>query len=348
MSASERGAASEGASPPFREQHPKRYAVILNPRSGNGRAERQWRALEPRVRTMLGNVEVFRTERSGHGTELTRQALRDGFDRIISAGGDGTNFEVINGFFDGLTPVRPEASLALLPVGTASDLRKTYGVGTAETAARLLGSTRVVPIDVGRLESTADDGSRMTRYFNTAVHMGLGSLVNEHVNRRSKALGGFLTFVLGVITARLAYTELEMTVEVDGVPEDTGGSPMRSGSSSQTFTDTYLEVIVAKGFYDGGGMHVAPRGQLDNGLFEVYLIGKLGPVASLLNIPRMYRGTQDAHPAVKYLRAKRVRVTCAQRVNAGPDGEVTGHLPATLEVVPRAVLAVTGPNPRVS
>lgn len=332
MSASESAAASEPPpSPPFREQHPKRYAVILNPRSGNGRAERQWRALESRVRGMLGEVEVFRTEHSGHGAQITRQALRNGFDRVISAGGDGTHFEVINGFFDGRTPVRPDASLALLPVGTASDLRKTYGVGTLDDAVNLLGSTRVLPIDVGRLESTADNGSPMLRYFNTAVHIGLGSLVNEHVNRRSKALGGFLTFVLGVITARLAYTEIEMTVEADG----------------QTFTDTYLEVIVAKGFYDGGGMHVAPRGRLDNGLFEVYLIGKLGPVASLLNVPRMYRGTQDTHPAVKYLRARRVRVTCAERVMAGPDGEVTGRLPATLEVVPSAVLAVTGASPRV-
>jgi YegS/Rv2252/BmrU family lipid kinase len=323
--------ASDGPfTPPFVEHCPKRYAVILNPRSGNGRAARQWERLEERVAPRLGDYEVFRTEGPGHGTELTRAALRDGFDRVISAGGDGTNFEVINGFFDGMEPVNPGASLALLPIGTASDLRKTYGLGSLDNALELLDSPRVVPVDVGRLESVGGDGAPMLRYFNTAVHIGLGSLVNEHVNRRSKALGGFLTFVLGVITARLAYTELEMTVEVDG----------------ETFTDRYLEVIVAKGFYDGGGMHVAPRGRLDNGLFEVYLIGKLGPLASLLNIPRMYRGTQDRHPAVRYLQAKRVHVTCAQPVRPGPDGETTGFLPATLEVVPRAIRAVTGPDPR--
>ncbi len=324
--------ASEPIAPPFVEHRPRRYAVILNPRSGNGRGERQWQRLEPRIAQLLGDYAVFRTEGPGHGAELTRAALRGGFDRVISAGGDGTNFEVINGFFDGLSPINPAASLALLPIGTASDLRKTYGLGSLDDAIALLDSPRVVPIDVGRLESVGDDGAPMLRYFNTAVHIGLGSLVNEHVNRRSKALGGFLTFVLGVVTARLAYKELEMTVDVDG----------------ETFTGRYLEVIVAKGFYDGGGMHVAPRGQLDNGLFEVYLIGQLGPIASLLNIPRMYRGTQDRHPAVRYLRARRVRVTCAQPVRPGPDGETTGFLPATLEVVPRAVLAVTGPNPRTA
>lgn len=324
-------ASSPEIRPPFEEQHPARYAVILNPRSGNGRALRQWRDLEAPVRSLLGDVDVFQTERPGHGTDLTRNALRAGFDRIVSAGGDGTHYEVINGFFDDLSPIRPDASFALLPIGTASDLRKTFDLPPMPDTIEYLASTRVLPADVGRLRSTADNGGKMLRYFNTAVHMGLGSLVNEHVNRRSKALGPFLTFVLGVITARLQYKPLEMTVTIDGA----------------TFTDRFLEIIVANGFYDGGGMQVAPKGQLNSGFLEVYLIGELGAVGSLLNVPRMYRGTQDRHPAVRYMRAKTVNVVCDQRVLAGPDGELAGRLPARMEVVPKAVRVVTGPNPRI-
>lgn len=318
-------------SAPFVEQIPARCAVILNPRSGNGRAARQWRRLEPEVRRVLPQFDVFPTERPGHGTELTRRALHDGYDRIISAGGDGTHYEVINGFFEGLSPIRAEASFALLPIGTASDLRKTFALPPLPGAIELLASPRVLPADVGRLWSASESGEETLHYFNTAVHMGLGSLVNEHVNRRSKALGPFLTFVLGVISARLAYKPLEMTVTADGEP----------------FTDRVLEVIVANGFYDGGGMHVAPRGQLNSGVFEVYIIGALNAFDSLVNVPRMYRGTQDRHPAVRYLRAKSVSVTCEAPVYAGPDGELAGQLPARMEVAPGAVRVVTGPNPRV-
>jgi YegS/Rv2252/BmrU family lipid kinase len=321
-----------GCPAPFVEQRPARVAIILNPRSGGGRAERQWRRIEPRVASMLPEYRVFRTDKPGSGTDLTRQALREGYDRIVSAGGDGTHFEVVNGFFDGAAPINPNASFALLPVGTASDLRKTYALPTLQDAVARLASPCVLPIDLGRLRSHGEDGIERLYHFNTAVHMGLGSLVNEHVNRRSKALGGLLTFALGVLTARLAYQPIEMCVTADG----------------QEFSGRFLEVIVAKGFYDGGGMSVAPHGTLDSGLFEVYLIGPLGTLGSLIAAARLYSGTHGEHPAVRYLRAKHVTVTAREPVYAGPDGEVAGQLPATLEVVPRAIRAVTGPKPRVS
>jgi len=320
-----------GSTAPFIEQQPKRAAIILNPRSGNGRAERQWRSIELRVAQQFPEYEVLRTKAPGDGIRLTRDALRAGFDRIVSAGGDGTHFEVVNGFFDGDTPVRPDASFAILPIGTASDLRKTYALPKLDDAIARLGSPCVLPIDIGRLRSTDDSGAEHIYHFNTAVHMGMGSLVNLHVNRRSKALGPLLTFALGVVSARLAYKPIEMTVTADG----------------QEFSGRFLEVIVAKGFHDGGGMHVAPHGTLNSGVFEVYFVDDLGTLSSLVASLRLYSGTHGEHHAVHYLRAKQVTVTAHDTVHCGPDGEVTGRLPATLEVLPRAIRAVTGPNPRI-
>jgi len=313
------------------EQKPLRAAIVLNPRSGNGRGEKQWRAIESRVAAQLPEYEVLRTRGPGDAIELTRQALRSGFDRIVSAGGDGTHFEVINGFFDGEASIRPDASFAILPVGTASDLRKTYALPTLDDAIARVGTACVLPIDVGRLRSTGENGNKLLYHFNSTVHIGMGSLVNEHVNRRSKALGPLLTFALGVVTARLAYKPIEMMIEADG----------------QQFTGRFLEVVAAKGFHDGGGMHPAPHGTLDSGLLEVYLVDNLGTLSSLVASLRLYNGTHGEHPAVTYLRAKRVIISATQRIAASPDGELAGILPATIEVVPRAVRVVTGPNPRV-
>ncbi len=316
---------------PFIQQTPSKYAFILNPRSGNGRAGRQWARLDAEIAQLIGEYAVFQTKRPGHATELTRQALHEGYDRIVSAGGDGTHYEVVNGFFDGTDPINPEASMALLAVGTASDLSKTYRVPKGRGAIPFLNSEQVLPIDVGRITSTTEEGETIVRHFNTAVHMGLGGVVGEHTNRRSKALGGFLTFLIGVITARIEYSAKEMTVKSDG----------------EILTDKLMEVVVAKGFYDGGGMHVAPHGLLDSGFFEVYTIAEMGPLDSLINIPRMYEGTQDKHPAVRYRRAKCVTVTSKERVVVSPDGELAGILPATMEIVPRALRIVSGPDPRV-
>ena len=321
----------EPITPPFIRQIPSKYAFILNPRSGNGRAGRQWARLDAEISRLLGEYAVFQTKHPGHATELTRFALHQGYDRIISAGGDGTHYEVVNGFFEGLRPINPEASMAVLGIGTASDLSKTYCVPKGRRAVPYLNSEAVLPIDVGRLTSTTEDGGALIRHFNIAVHMGLGGVVGEHTNRRSKALGGFLTFLIGLITARLEYTAKEMTVECDG----------------EAFSGTLMEAIVAKGFYEGGGMHIAPHGLLDDGLFEVYTIAEMGLIDFLINIPRIYRGTHEKHPAVRYCRAKRVRITSNDRVVVSTDGELAGVLPATIEIVPRAIRVVTGPDPRI-
>lgn len=310
-----------------------RVAFIVNPRSGSGRGAKNFAAMLPKIRAMFGDsFEVFETSGPNDATRLTREALRNGFDRIVSAGGDGTHFEVVNGFFDGTERIAPDASMAILPIGTASDYRKSLAIPTREVALDLLNADRATPIDIGRVTSTREDGSEHVAHFNTAVHIGIGGLVGEHTNSRSKLLGGFMTFYIGVITARIAWRNVPMRVVLD---------------DDEIIEESMMEVIAANGFYDGGGMHVAPKGVLDDGLFEVYAIGNLGLVGIILNIPRLYRGTHDTHPAVKYRRARKITVEAKSRVVVSPDGEVTGILPATIEIVPRAVNIVAGPGLRV-
>lgn len=299
----------------------------MNPQSGNRRAERQWLDLEGPVREACGDVTLFRTAEPGDATRLVRSALRDGYDRIISAGGDGTHYEVVNGFFEKDSPINPEASIAILPIGTASDFRKTLRLPKPADSVVYLGGTTVYAMDVGKVTSTDEHGETMVRYFNTAVHIGLGGLVGEHVNRRSKALGGFMTFYVGVITALMAYTWPKMRVTVDG-------KVVKEGKM--------LEVIAANGEFDGGGMHVAPHARLDDGLLEMYAMGNIGRLGSFANSLRIYKGTHDQHEEVIYLRTPSVRVDSDERVIVSPDGELAGFLPATVEIVPKAVRMVVG------
>src|SRR5690606_1769788 len=65
-------------------------AVILNPRAAAGRAGRQWPEIQRALHDALGGYALFRTERSAHATELVRTALQDGYERVVSVGGDGT------------------------------------------------------------------------------------------------------------------------------------------------------------------------------------------------------------------------------------------------------------------
>lgn len=301
----------------------------MNPESGNHRALKQWEGLKPKIDALLGAYTLLQTEGPEHATQLVREALHDGHTRIVSLGGDGTAYEVVNGFFENDALINPDASMAILPIGTACDLRKTLRLPKPDESIDYVIDPDPVAMDVGKVISTDSDGTPMTRYFLTAVHIGLGGLVAVHVNRRSKRLGGFATFLLGVLSALVEYTSEEMEVTIDG---DIICKPM-------------LEVIAANGQYDGGGMTVAPNCKLNNGQLEIFTIGEMNIFDSIRNLPHIYKGTQDVHPNCDYFRAPTVEICSNKEVWVSPDGEIAGQLNATVTIVPNALKMVMGPNP---
>jgi YegS/Rv2252/BmrU family lipid kinase len=89
-------------------------AAIVNPAAGGGTAGRQW----PSVAARLGPMQVCRTDRPGHATEVAR---RIECDRLVVAGGDGTLNEVVNGLME-RTSAPP---VEFVPLGSGSDFART-------------------------------------------------------------------------------------------------------------------------------------------------------------------------------------------------------------------------------
>jgi diacylglycerol kinase family enzyme len=67
-----------------------KIAVVVNPYSGNGRTARKWPELAALIENQIGPFIYLETRKQGDATNLVRQTLREGYDRIISVGGDGT------------------------------------------------------------------------------------------------------------------------------------------------------------------------------------------------------------------------------------------------------------------
>ncbi len=308
-----------------------RVAVIVNPHSAHGRTGRRWPELEAAIRAQFGEVAVFQTSHPRHGIELTRAALRDGFTRIVSVGGDGTHFEVANGFFDNGAAINPEAVMAILPHGTGSDLPRTLGLPRMFHAALPhAAGGRVIAADLGHLTYTNEDGTEGAFYFQNTCHIGIGAEAGDLVNKNSKAFGGFSSYLWATLRTLFRYRDREMSIEVDGVPHE----------------QIVKELIIAKGRYDAGGMHVAPHARLDNGLFDIYIIGRVTLRTALSHLHLVYRGEMMKRPdLVRYLRGREIRITSAVRTLAAIDGEVPGSLPATLQVVPGALRIVVGNLP---
>lgn len=303
-------------------------AVIVNPRSAHGRTRKHLPYLQYTLEERLAEPLFLVTESPGHATALVRDALWRGYTRIISVGGDGTHFEVVNGFFDGARAINPDAVLVVLPFGTGSDLARTLSIPKGRRSLDFVTSQNVIRADVGRITCTMEkDRGEVMNYFMSTCRIGIGGEVVDLVNAQSKAYGGFLTYLWGTLQALWRYRDKPMEIWIDGL----------------RIQQVVKELVLANGQYDGGGMHVAPNAQLDDGLFDIYVIGPIGLADALLNLPKIYRGQLRKRPdVVKYFRGRVVKVSSPECVKIQTDGEKPGVLPATVEILPKAIRVVTG------
>lgn len=307
--------------------------LVVNPRSANGVTARHFDTIAQAVRGAVGEVRHAFTEHAMHAAELTRAALREGNDLVIAVGGDGTLNEVVNGFFDPPRPgeparaLRPGAKLALLPRGTGGDFRRSIGLDgdLPQCAARLKGEAR--PVDVGRVDYTADDGSAASRYFINVGEAGVGARVVHIANRSSKWLGGKTTFFLASLRALSGWRDLHVRAFFDDEPPE----------------DLWITALaVANGKYFGGGMMVAPEARLDDGRFHVTIWSGFGLSDFVLKSGSMYDGS---HVNLKGTRTRTARAVRLVPLGPGPmeveaDGERLGRLPATFTLMPGALQLV--------
>lgn len=308
-------------------------AVVVNPRAAQGRVGRMWPALEPRLHAAMGDFKLLQTSSPGHGSELVGEALRDGFSRIVSVGGDGTHFEVLNGFFSGGQAINPDAVMAVIPLGTGSDLARSWNIPQGFEAVAYAGTTQVIRADVGRITCTREDGSSRTCYFQNIGRIGIGGEVVDRVNHTTKRFGGFVSYLMGTLISLVVYRDLEMTFSIDSMP----------------LAGLTKDFIIAKGNFDGGGMHVAPHARLDNGVFDLYHLGKIGALDAMIHLPKIYQGRLRKRPdVVKYFRGRRIAAQSPHAVKIEADGEMLGYLPAEIEILPRAITIAAGPNPRTA
>jgi YegS/Rv2252/BmrU family lipid kinase len=302
-----------------------RVLAIVNPASANGTTRRFWSEALPVLAQRELQLEEATTEGPGHAMELADQAVQQGFEIVLYVGGDGTANEVVNGLLrhrQGEPDARLPA-LAALPRGTGADFARGLALkpGAEAAAHRLLRQQERV-IDVAHTSYFGRDGLPLERYFINIADAGLGGYVAEHANRRTKALGGFASFLWAVVASFWSYRKREMRVIVDGAIRHQG---------------LVTTAVVANGPYFGGGMRMAPSAKPDDGILEVVVIGDIGKRDLVTNLHRLYRGTHLTHPKISSFQGKEVRVEGEDSIPLEMDGEQPGEAPWCVRVVPAAL-----------
>jgi diacylglycerol kinase (ATP) len=300
---------------------------IVNPASGAGRAAREWSAIAGWLPSIGLTFEAAMTTGPLVATQIAERAVRESRPVIVAVGGDGTLNEVVNGFFHNGAPIPTTSRLAMVPLGTGGDFRRTLKIPLDPKAAIQVLQTGVPRrLDAGCVSFKANDGSTGVRHFINIADAGLGGDVVHRVNKGSKRLGS-ATFKIASLMALLAWRNKPMNVVIDGVAHDLKA----------------MQVVVANCQYFGGGMRMAPTASPTDGVFDVILVGNAGKIETIRGLGTIQSGAHlDEHnPHYQFMYGKRISVTSPQEVRIDLDGEDPGFLPALFEIQPGAIEFIT-------
>ena len=305
--------------------------VIVNPASAGGATRDAWPRLASELRTHFGPFNCAFTEKAGDGRLIAAREAKAGRHLIISCGGDGTISEVANGILES----GEDVELGVLPGGTGGDFRRTLKMPLrAADAGVALRQGRSCRIDVGRVEYVNHDGVNEMRYFLNVASFGMAGAVIERVKENpawwlpassARLLGGKLSFAVASLQTTLSFSKPTVWVGLDDKPER---------------RLTTANLCVANARYFGGGMKIAPEAKLNDGLLDVVAIGDLSAFTILTNSYRIYLGRHLGMQQVHHTQVKRITARPAQQsdeVTVEVDGELVGRLPATFEILSRAL-----------
>jgi diacylglycerol kinase (ATP) len=302
--------------------------VIVNPHSALGKARRDWRTLEPALASIYPYMSVAFTRRRGEATALVAAALREGHSEIVAVGSDGTMNEAVNGFFNAEGSVSPDAVLAF--VSSGRDFKMAFGREDAgHDLIRHLRQTHVRPIDVGRVSFLSKDGRPRTRYFANIASFGLSGVVVDAVNRSSLTglFGADFAFGIHSVLGLVRYRGRAARLIVD------------SGFDDIVNIST---VAVANGRVFGADVQIAPDAKPDDGQFDVVIIDNGPTVQMLADLKQIHTGERLGNPNVRVVRGRKIVAAPVAETRGRPvlietDGECVGRLPATFEILPRAL-----------
>ncbi len=290
--------------------------------AGSGKCLKFWKTYLKQRASLFPNHEISYTVRVGEATDITRTALRFGFEKIIAVGGDGTLNEVVNGFFEGGKLIFEDVLLGMLPLGTGADFPHNFSYPSRnEDIFKVLADKHYKKTDVGRI-TYGKNFPKKIGYFINVASFGCSSEVVVATNKSKKLLGNLSYLTEG------ARTFLKAKPKVYSLKKE-----------GDTVARQYLSfnIFVSNGFSNGGGMKWAPEAQVDDGYFDVTILGQVSKWRMPLIIPQIYRGTILSNKEVETFRAKKLEVSCEAEVAFEVDGEIMGNLPATFEVLPKCI-----------
>ncbi|MCL8299978.1 lipid kinase YegS [Pseudomonas mosselii] len=276
----------------------KALLILHGKQAGN----EEVRAAVGQLRERGWTLDVRLTWEGGDAQRLVGEALAAGYGQVVAGGGDGTLRDVAEAM--GLAAT--QASLALLPLGTANDFARAAGVPLEPQAALDLLEVPARPIDLGRV------GDQL--FLNMATG-GFGSQVTANTSEDLKKVLGAAAYLF---TGLSRFSELQAaSVELQGPGFQWQGELLALG--------------IGNGRQAGGGHVLCPEAMVDDGLLDIGILPAPQEVAGAL------RDLLAGDGLFVRARLPWVVIKGAQGLDMNLDGEPLQATSLRFEAMPQAL-----------
>jgi len=281
--------------------------LVYNPKAGNGKAGKYTASVMREFESRGLDVELKETEGPGHGVDLVKGSDLAAYDALVAAGGDGTIFETVNGYYSNPSDKKPP--LGILPVGTGNAFVRDMELETGdwETAIRIIGEGKVRPVDVGKFTLRGSD-----HYFLNIIGIGFVADVNK-VAQKLKIFGN-LSYSIGVIYKLIPLKDYRVSLDLDGRRIERDNIFIEV--SNTRYTSNFL---------------MAPTAETDDGLLDVTLLNRTSRRRMLQSFPKIFTGEHIHMDEVETFQAKRITIDTETPKELTPDGEMFGTSPLEIE-----------------
>ncbi len=268
---------------------PKRVVFIVNPRAGTNLQKHIGEAVDKYLNHRRFVYSIWSTAYPGHGYELGKKAVEEGFEIVVVVGGDGSVNEIAPAL------IGTKVSLGIIPAGSGNGLAMHLGYGReVSKAVAKLNTAENQLIDVGLLNERP--------FFNMAG-IGFDGFVSNLM--KEQTWRGFLPYFLKTIEAGLTYSPSTCRIELD----------------DRVLTEKCFVIAIANGPMYGYNMQIAPDARLDDGLFEVVILKDVPRWQYFAAVPSTFTGKIYDEAFVEHFTTRHVVISADQPLHLHVDGE---------------------------
>ena len=290
-----------------------RALIIHNLRAGQRDRREEIGLAASRLTGAGWKVDVVPPAEGVDADRILREAVADGLDVAVVAGGDGS----LNAAIQALAG-RP-AALGVIPTGTGNVWAKEMGI-----PLDVRGATEVL---LRGCMAVTDLGQANGRYFLSIAGIGFDASVTRALKPAAKRRLGLMAYVIAAVAEALKLRGEDAILVANG----------------RAVHQRILMVAASNTRLYGGILKMAPEAFVDDGLLDISVFRGRGLRAMARHAIKALLGIHRGDPEAEFFQTSRLLVESRLDLPVQLDGDYFGTTPMEIRVVPRALRVIVPP-----